>query len=190
MKGLLVVVALAAAVAAKPALAYEYKLQFVPNGGARGLVVAGYGFSGNTVVGNCSYYTVHSGGSGRGGGYHSTTTYYNQTCTWDLYGNLLGIAQGAPMVPAPIGTSGTATIYAQNAQGGSTGSDPRLGGGFVNTIGAHFTWVTSNAYAVLPNQKPISVPVTLVSDGDVRWSASRPRQARSSPVPRSSRPPA
>ncbi|TMQ21798.1 MAG: hypothetical protein E6K82_14655 [Candidatus Rokuibacteriota bacterium] len=65
----------------------EYSLQFTPASGARGLVVAGYALAadlvrGTIVVGNCSYYTVHSG-SGRGGGYRTTTTYYNQTCTWD-----------------------------------------------------------------------------------------------------------
>src|SRR5579863_10391991 len=75
------------------AAAHEYVLQFTPNPGSRGLVVAGYKFVGNNVVGNCSYYTVHSG-SGKGGGYHTTTTYYNQTCTWDSYGNLVSVAQG------------------------------------------------------------------------------------------------
>src|SRR5205807_4552655 len=44
----------------------EYPLQFTPGAGYRGLVVAGYqlvgnSFGGYTVLGNCSYYTVHSG---------------------------------------------------------------------------------------------------------------------------------
>ena len=66
---------------AQVASAYEYHLQFTPQPGARGLVVAGYKFAGDTVVGNCSYYTV-SGCSGRG--CHGTTTYHYNTCTWDL----------------------------------------------------------------------------------------------------------
>jgi hypothetical protein len=55
--------------------AYEYKLQFTPQAGARGLVVAGYQFDGGTVVGNCSYDTV-SAGSGRGS-HGKTTHHYN-----------------------------------------------------------------------------------------------------------------
>ena len=48
------------------ASAYEYRLQFSPQSGARNAVVAGYQFdvSGN-VVGNCSYDT-YSACSGRG----------------------------------------------------------------------------------------------------------------------------
>src|SRR5713226_8754466 len=52
--------------------AHEYPLQFTPASGARGLVVAGYQITASTVTGTCSYYTVTSG-SGRGGGYHTTT---------------------------------------------------------------------------------------------------------------------
>jgi hypothetical protein len=51
------------------AYGYEFKLHFTPPGGAQGLNVAGYRFSGSTVVGNCSYYTVSSS-SGRGGAQH------------------------------------------------------------------------------------------------------------------------
>src|SRR5882762_3243151 len=132
------------------ARAFEYPLQFTPNPGYRGLVVAGYAFNGDSVVGNCSYYTVHSG-SGRGGGYHIYKTYYNQTCTWDLFGNLTGIAVGAPVAPAPLYVNGTQTVYATNANGDLTGSDIALGpnGGFVITPGAHYSWVTSNAYTNL-----------------------------------------
>jgi hypothetical protein len=130
------------------------------------LVVAGYQLTGSTVVGNCSYYTVHSG-SGRGGGYHTTTTYYNQTCTWDYYGNLLSIVPGAPAAPAPLYINGTQTVYALNGNGEYTGSDSSLPNhGFVNTPGSHYTWVTSNAYAVL-QQMVYTFSVTLVSDGDV-----------------------
>jgi hypothetical protein len=45
---------------AAAAWACEYPLRFTPNAGDRGLVVAGYKFNGNTVVGNSSHYTVHS----------------------------------------------------------------------------------------------------------------------------------
>jgi hypothetical protein len=153
------------------ATAHEYPLQFTLNSGYRGLVVAGYKFSGNTVVGNCSYYTVHSG-SGKGGGYHTITTYYNQTCTWDLFGNLLSITQGAPTVPAPLYVNGTQTVYANNGNGEYTGSDTKPGyGGFVNTPGSHYSWVTSNAYAVL-QQIVYTMPVTLVSDGDLPLTIS------------------
>jgi hypothetical protein len=147
--------------------AYEYRLQFTPGAGYRGLVVAGYQFDGSTVVGNCSYYTVHSG-SGRGGGYRSTKTYFNQTCTWGLFGNLLSIEPGAPAVPAPQYISGTQTVYAVNASGAYTGSDTALAPyhGFVHTPGSHYTWGSSNAFAVL-QQALYTFTATLVSDGDV-----------------------
>ena len=149
-----------------------YRLQFTPAAGARGLVVAGYALvldpaAGLTVVGTCSYYTVHSG-SGRGGGYHTTTTHFDQTCTWDLYGNLLRLAAGAPVVPSPISVSGSQTIYAaDDGAGVYTGTDAAVGGGFVYTPGAHYSWLTSNAYAVLQQQTPYTVTVTLKSDGDL-----------------------
>ena len=148
----------------------EYSLQFTPASGARGLVVAGYALAadpvrGTIVVGNCSYYTVHSG-SGRGGGYRTTTTYYNQTCTWDQFGHLLGITAGAPAVPAPIAIKGTQTIYA-SSQGVYTGTDSALpGGGFVYTSGSHSSWLTPSPYTVIP-QAPYAVTVTLKSDGDI-----------------------
>ncbi len=156
---------------AQVAGAHEYALQFTPNSGYRGLVVAGYQISGSTVIGNCSYYTVHSG-SGRGGGYHTTTTYYNQTCTWDLYGNLLSIAPGAPAVPAPLYTSGTQTVYALTPNGVYTGTDTALPThGFVNTPGSHYTWTTSNAYGIL-QQMVYTITVTLVSNGDLPLNVS------------------
>lgn len=171
MKRLRGVVCLSAVAFAGLATAHEYPLQYTANGGARGLVVAGYEFVGNTVVGNCSYYTVTSG-SGKGGGYHSNTTYYNQTCTWDLYGNLLTVAAGAPAVPAPLYVNGTQTVYAMNSNGGTTGSDSALAGhGFVNTLGSHYTWTTSNAYMVL-NTTPYTFTATLASDGDVPLNIS------------------
>jgi len=154
----------------------EYPLQFTPGAGYRGLVVAGYqlvanSFGGYTVLGNCSYYTVQSG-SGRGGGYRTITTHHDQTCTWDLYGNLLTVIPGAPVVPAPLSVNGTQTVYAANAQGVFTGSDSALRfGGFVYTPGSHFSWLTPNPYTVL-SQTVYTVTATLKSDGDMPLSIS------------------
>jgi hypothetical protein len=150
---------------------YEYPLQFTPNAGYQGLVLAGYSFSGNTVLGNCSYFTTHSG-SGKGGGYRTSTTYYNQTCSWDLSGNLLSITPGAPAIPAPLSMTSTQTVYALNASGDSTGTDTKLPyRGFVNTPGSHYSWLTSSAYTVL-QQTPYTFPVTLSSNGDVPLNIS------------------
>ncbi len=167
MKALACLAILGGMAVASTAQAYEYKLQFTANSGARGLVVAGFGFDSNdNVVGDCSYYTVHSG-SGRGGGYKTVTTHFYQTCTWDPYGNLLGIAQGAPAVPPVLYTNGTQTVYATNSFGDSTGVDSAAGiGGFVNTPGSHYSWQTSNAHAVIA-QALYTFNATLVSDGDV-----------------------
>ncbi len=153
------------AVFARVAAANEYPLQFTPNPGFRGLVVAGYKFAGSTVIGNCSYYTLSSG-SGRGAGYHSTLTNYDQTCTWDLYGNLLSIAQGAPAVPAPIAYQGTETIYAATPDGSSfTGTDSKLpSGGFVDTPGPHYSWVAGHVFEVI-GQGVLTLNAKLESDG-------------------------
>ena len=107
MKGILLTLILL--FIAPVASAYEYHLQFTPQSGARGLVVAGYEFAGDTVVGNCSYYTV-SACSGRG--CHIVTTYHYNTCTWDFYGNLLNVTPGAPTAPAPLYQTGTEIVYA------------------------------------------------------------------------------
>jgi hypothetical protein len=154
----------------------EYPLKFTPGAGARGVVVAGYTLApdsvyGTIVIGTCSYYTVHSG-SGRGGGYKTVTTYYNQTCRWDPYGNLLSITSGAPAAPTPIAVNGTQTIYASTAAGMSTGTDSALpGGGFVFTPGAHYTWLTPNPYAVI-QQGLLTFTVSLKSDGDLPLTVS------------------
>jgi hypothetical protein len=151
--------------------AYEYPLQFTPNAGSRGLVVAGYRFDGAGVIGNCSYYTEHSG-SGKGGGYRTFITRYDQTCTWDLYGNLVSVAPGSPAVPQPVSTSGTETIYAFDGSGDSTGTDTRLPNrGFVNTPGAHYSWDTANAHMVVQNT-PYTFTVSLTSDGDIPLNIS------------------
>src|SRR5215475_10984648 len=83
------------------ARAYKYPLQFTPNPGYRGLVVAGYAFQGEDVVGTCSYYTVsgHNGGGKGGGGHQPAAKVYQQTCQWDRYGNLLSIKNGEPTPP-------------------------------------------------------------------------------------------
>jgi len=141
--------------------AYEYKLQFTPQAGAQGLLVAGYYFQGDAVVGNCSYRTVSSG-SGRGG--HGTTTYHNNTCTWDHYGNLTSMTPGAPVIPQPLTEAGTEIIYAFSGTG-STGLDTR-GWGFVNTPSSHYSWEPVNGgYAVVP-YAAYTITATLVSDGD------------------------
>jgi hypothetical protein len=145
------------------ASAYEYKLQFTPRSGARGLVVAGYQFSSNTVVGNCSYYTV-SACSGRG--CHGTTTYYYSTCSWDLFGNLISLTpvSSAPVAPPPISQTGTETVYAVSGAS-STGQDTR-GFGFVSTPSSHYSWQTVNGgYAVIP-YAAYTITATLISDGD------------------------
>lgn len=149
----------------------EHPLQFTPASGARGLVVAGYALGadanyGTVVIGTCSYYTVHSG-SGKGGGYKTITTYFNQTCRWDSYGNLLSVATGAPVAPPVLPVRGTQTIYASNQTGIYTGSDSALPQhGFVYTPGPHYTWLTPNPYTVI-QQAPYTVIATLKSDGDI-----------------------
>ena len=144
------------------AYAYEYRLQFTPQAGAQGLVVAGYQFNANTVVGNCSYRTS-SAGSGRGG--HGTTTYHYNTCTWDLFGNLISLLPGAPVAPPPLYTTGTEILYAISGAS-STGFDTR-GFGFVSTPSSHYSWQPVNGgYAVIP-YSVYTITATIVSDGDV-----------------------
>lgn len=167
MKRSIELMAFCLAVFAPVAGAYEYPLQFTPNAGYRGLVVAGYGFEGNVVVGNCSYYTV-SGTSGKGGGSRGAVNKnYRQTCRWDSYGNLLSVTPGAPAVPAsPLYTQGSVAVYAVNANGDTTGSDAKLSGhGFVNTPGSHYTWLTPNNSGVV-QQMSYTLVATLKSDGD------------------------
>lgn len=154
---------------AQVAAAYEYPLQFTPNPGYRGLVVAGYYFQGAAVVGNCSYYTV-SGGSGAGkggGGGRSHVKNYVQTCTWDRHGNLLSIQQGGPAVPLPKYTKGSLIVYALDTNGDYTGTDIQLPGrGFVSSAGSHYTWLTSSSHTLL-QQIVYTFTVTLKSDGDL-----------------------
>jgi hypothetical protein len=149
------------------AQAYQYPLQFTPNPGYRGLVVAGYKFENNSVVGVCSYYTTSGNSSGKGGGYTPTKRDYKQTCHWDLYGNLLSIKSGEPAAPAPLYTANGLTVYAVNNNGDSTGVDHTTGHGFVNTPGSHYTWVTPSLPVPLVSSTVFNETVLLKSDGDV-----------------------
>ena len=166
MKQLIGLAAFCLAVFVPAAGAHSYALQFTPNPGYRGLAVAGYKFTSAGVMGNCSYYTV-SGSSGKGGGSRGAKAHtYDQTCTWDLYGNLLSVVPGAPAAPAPLYTSGNQVVYALNANGDSTGTGAtRPDQGFVNTPGSHYTWLTPNNNGV-GLQMAYTLVVTLRSDGD------------------------
>ncbi len=100
-----------------------------------------------------------------GRGCHVITTYHYNTCTWDLYGNLLSVAAGAPPAQSPLYTNGTEVVYA--VSGSSTTGRDTGGFGFVDTPAAHYSWQTPNgAYEVIPDA-PYSVSATLVSDGDL-----------------------
>jgi len=151
--------------------ATEYPLQFTPNPGYRSLIVAGYAFNADgNVVGNCSYYTLSgSSGSGKGGGHGSTVTNYSQTCTWDVYGNLLTVTPGLLQLPQPVSFNGTQTIFAINASGDSTtGTDLALPErGFVTTPGAHYTWLTPQNRGVLTYQMAYTLTASLKSEGDI-----------------------
>ncbi len=150
--------------------AYEYPLQFTPNPGGRGVVVVGHEMDSTGVLGDCSYYTVAAAASGRGGGgglaFRAMHRRFDQTCRWDLYGNLLSVTPGLAPRRGALYTNGTQFVFATGINGGYTGTDTKLpNGGFVNTPGSHYTWVTSNAYQVLP-QAVTSFSLTLKSDGD------------------------
>ena len=147
--------------------AYEYPLQFTPNPGYRGLVVAGYAFEGSTVVGNCSYYTTGNNGGGKGGGGKAPVAkVYAQTCRWDMFGNLLSVRPGAPVAAKVLSTKGTQVIFAETTNGEYTGTDSKLPErGFVNSKGSHYTWLTPNYDAVL-QQMAYTLVATLESDGD------------------------
>ncbi len=154
---------------ATPADAVQYPLQFGPPGNYKDLHVAGYQIIGKTVIGNCSYTQIFSG-SGRDP--HTTYTPIPQTCTWSLYGALLSVSPGAPVVPSPVGVVGSQTIYAQRSSQLYTGTDSTLShGGFVFKYGAHYDWVTSNGYMVLA-QVPYNFTASLASNGDIPLSVS------------------
>jgi hypothetical protein len=156
---------------ADAAQAYEYPLLYTPVGNYKDLVVAGYQITlSRTIIGNCSYVAIRSG-SGR----DPRTTYIPtpQTCTWDRFGHLLGTVAGAPIVPSPLSTEGTETIYAQKSKHFYTGTNSALtDGGFVFFYGEHYEWLTSNAYMVLPYQ-PYTFTVSLTSNGDIPLTVSK-----------------
>ena len=145
---------------ATAAHAHEFKLQFTPQAGARGLEVAGYEFRGEEVIGNCSYYIALAGA----GGSQGLRINHYSTCTWDLFGNLISIIPGAPIAPQAVSESGTEIVYAFSGTS-KTGRDTR-GFGFVNTPSAHFSWKTvSGSRAVIPYSVH-TLTATIVSDGD------------------------
>ena len=141
--------------------ATEYPLQFTPNPGYRGLTVAGYAFNADgDVVGNCSYFTLS--GSNKGGGHGGAIKTYSQTCTWDLYGNLLKVTPGSLPLPEPVSFNGTQVIFAVNANGDTTGTDLGLPEhGFVSTPGAHYTWLTPQNKGVLTYQMAYTLTASL-----------------------------
>jgi hypothetical protein len=159
---------------AASAFAHEYPLQFTPAAGGRNLVVAGYQITGSTVIGNCSYDIVTSG-SGKGGGYHTTTTHYYQTCTWDLSGKLLSVVSGAPVAPPPLYTTGTRTVYAVSGAI-TSGTDSALSPdhGFVDAPGSHFTW---GAFTPPPGPLAQNITLKLTSDGDMALNISEVTEA-------------
>ena len=159
------------ALAAPSAGAVEYPLQFSPVGNIRNVVVAGYAFQGSNVVGDCSYEYFQSG-SGRDP--QGKWVAVPLTCTWDAYGALLGSQSGEPAAPAPLWVNGTQTVYATDGGNNYAGVDSSLSPnkGFVFTYGSHYHWVTPNTYQVLSKQTPITITLTLASDGDVPLNVS------------------
>jgi hypothetical protein len=157
--------------AAGAAQAYEYPLLYTPVGNYKDLVIAGYQITLNrTIIGNCSYVAIRSG-SGRDP--RQTYIPMPQTCTWDRFGHLLSTVAGAPIVPSPLSTQGTETIYAQKSKHFYTGADSALTErGFVFFYGEHYEWLTSNAYMVLPYQ-PYTFTVSLTSNGDEPLTLSK-----------------
>ena len=121
---------------ANGASAYEFHLQFSTPPGARDVSIIGYQFTGNTVVGDCTYVIIPPC-SGRG--CHSNPVYYYNTCTWDLYGDLLNVATGAPPTQSPLYTNGTEVVYAVSDDGTSTPSPDSAGFGFVATPSQHYS---------------------------------------------------
>lgn len=144
--------------------AYEYPLQFTPPPNAQGLMVAGYSIQGSTVVGNCSFHITTSG-SGRGGGSH--TTYFNQTCSWDIFGSLQTIVSGAPTAPTPISDVNGVVTYAVDGAGDSTGRDNPKAMGFVNKLSAQYVIDKANGgYLFLPSRSPVLIDLPIKSVGD------------------------
>lgn len=160
------------ALAVPTAQAFEYPLNFTPPAGnIRNVVVAGYAFSGSSVVGDCSY-EYYQSGSGRDPG--GKWVPVPQTCTWDPYGVLVSTQSGEPAAPTPLYTNGTQTVYATDGGNDYTGVDSAVSPnhGFVFTFGSHYYWVTPNTYQVLSSQKPITITLTLASDGDTALNVS------------------
>ena len=146
---------------APAAQAYEYHLQFNLPSGARDATIAAYSIDATTVTGTCSF-TTYSPCSGRA--CRPRQVRHDQTCTWDLYGNLLGTAAGAPQAPLPLYESGTEIVYATN--GTSTAGHDVGNFGFVDTPSVHYTWQTPSGGSAVIADVPTLVSATLLSDGD------------------------
>src|SRR5258708_28945580 len=87
--------------------AYEYKLQFAPPPGARGINVVGYAFTDAGGVSGLVHYAITRRSSGRGA--HCITTQYHYSATWDLFANPTGSVAAATTAPAPLYVDGTLT---------------------------------------------------------------------------------
>ena len=153
--------------------AYEYKLQFAPPPGARGVNVVGYAFTDAGGVSGLVHYAVTHCSSGRGA--HCITTQYDYSATWDLIGNLTGSVAGAPTAPAPLYVDGTKTVYADNGTN-QTGSDSAISGvdkGFVITPSSHYMWQSPNGQLSVIPDAPYTFSASLLSDGDFNLSVAQ-----------------
>ena len=91
--------------------------------------------------------------------------HYN-SCSWDLFGNLISLTpvSSAPVAPQPISQTGTEIVYAVSGTS-SAGRDTR-GFGFVDTPFSYYTWHTANGgYAVIPYAVD-AITASFISDGD------------------------
>jgi len=148
------------------AYGYEYTLQFAPPPGARGINVVGYALTDAGGVSGLIHYAVTRCSSGRGA--HCTTTQYDYTGTWDLFGNPTGTVAGAPTAPAPLYVDGTRTVYADNGTN-KTGSDSAISGvdkAFVITPSSHYTWQSPNGQLYVIPDAPYTFSASLLSNGD------------------------
>jgi len=180
MKKAMVLAALAAAVGADRASAYEFPLEFTPAPGAVShLNVVGYKFVKGQVVGDCSY-DITTSGSGRDP--RSYTTYYYYTCTWDHFGAYVSqVARSASATPPPpISSAGGVTIYAKSGVAGSpgfhtTGVDGNGGAhGFVTTASPVYAWTTLAApYVPASYTSTTDIPLTVVNNGDLPLKISK-----------------
>jgi hypothetical protein len=153
--------------------AYEYKLQFAPPPGAKGINIVGYAFTDTGGVSGLVHYAVTRCSSGRGA--HCITTQYDFSATWDLFGNATGLVAGAPTAPAPLYVDGTQTVYADNGTN-KTGSDSAIAGadkGFVITPSSHYSWQSPNGQLSVIPDSPYTFSASLLSDGDFNLNVAQ-----------------